>query len=83
MERTLPANMSFYDYYDFLQLYSSYMPWLLDVSQMIRMKNLTSTMEFEREAQALQLLWTTGELSAQDRVDILLRTMPERFVNFV
>jgi hypothetical protein len=79
MERTLPANMSFYDYYDFLQLYSSYMPWLLDVSQMIRMKNITATMEFEREAQALQLLWTTGELSSQDRVDILLRTMPERW----
>ena len=46
---------------------------------MIRMRNITSTMEFEREAQALQLLWTTGGLLSQDRVDILLRTMPERW----
>jgi hypothetical protein len=80
LERTLPANMPFTEYYNLLQLYSSYMPWLLDAPQMIRMKNITGTMEFEREAQAQLLLWTPGELSSQDRVDIILRTMPERWI---
>ena len=78
-ERSLPGNMPFYEYYNLLKLYSSYMPWLLDVKQMIRLKDIQGTMSFEREQRAQQLLWTTGQLSSQDRVDILMHTMPERW----
>lgn len=79
-ERTLPANMTFNEYYDRLTLYSSYMPWLLDIPQIIRLHNIQATFEYERVQQATDLLWETGSLQPHDFVDIILRTMPPRWL---
>jgi hypothetical protein len=57
-ERNLPANTSFNDYYDRLRLYSSYMIWLLDVRQIVRLKNIQDPFGFTRECATLELLWS-------------------------
>jgi len=81
LERRLPANITFRDYYNTLTLYSSYLPWLLDEDQIIQLESINNPLEFERQAVARGRLWKAGRLSNNQLRDIVLRAIPQSWMN--
>ena len=81
LERRLPSNIAFRDYYNTLTLYSSYLPWLLDEDQIIQLESINHPLPFERQAAARARLWKAGRLSNNQLRDIVLRAIPQSWMN--